>query len=50
MAQLVECPKCLGTKQFFNGKYVKNCNTCDKNGLVTVEVYQSFVDEELPFE
>ena len=46
----VTCPKCMGSKEVFNGKYIRKCRLCDKEGLVTRELEQSYIDEQLPYE
>jgi hypothetical protein len=52
------CPNCLGSKQVMIAKATrgftyKDCNYCDKNGLVTVEQEEDFIlskNEELLIE
>ncbi len=39
----VECPRCLGSKQFMESKKTKGfeykkCNICDKDGLVESDI------------
>jgi len=43
------CPKCLGTQQVFTGKYMKVCRLC-KDGEVSNEMEEAFIEEQLPYE
>ncbi len=49
LVKKVICPKCLGTGEFFNGIGMKKCKLCT-DGVVSEEMEQSFVHEELDYE
>lgn len=46
----VTCPKCLGTGEIFNGRFVKKCELCKYTGFVSKEMEESYIDEQLPYE
>lgn len=54
MSKKIECPICLGEKQFMDanvgkGFSYKSCNFCDKDGKVPIELYNDYIlsqDEE----
>lgn len=45
----VQCPKCMGTGEFFNGFGMKKCRVCDE-GKVTISIAESYIHEKLPYE
>ena len=49
LAKKTICPQCLGTGEFFNGIGIKKCKLC-VDGVVTEEIEQSFIHEELEYE
>ena len=44
-----ECPKCLGTKEFFNGFGMKKCKLCNE-GEVSSEIKEAYLNEVLIYE
>ena len=46
---MVLCPKCLGTKEVYTGKYIKKCNLCI-DGFVKPEIEEAYIDEQKYFD
>lgn len=37
------CPKCMGSKNTFNGKKITSCSLCKKKGVVNEDTYNYFI-------
>lgn len=49
MTDKVECTKCLGTSEFFNGFKMKKCDICE-DGETTEEMAEAYTDSQIVFD
>lgn len=44
MASKVECPKCVGLGEEFNGRFMKRCKLCGGDKIVDEEAAEAYLE------